>query len=220
LVAWNIADTFSCEAVDDDYVIAIDAIDGEICPGSICGVGGLMATIVADNGETLHTNAQQWKCWNAEGNRDSAPPGNWMAIDFDDSSWCAWPSCRQPPLRVPFELKPVVHRPNAVSYGRNDYDDTHWAAYIPRAVGYPDTAGHVKPGIADAAEWIWTADSEIHNDVYCRGRLKTEDLIGGAATGPVGCHTLDCANRPATCAVTVDCTGWCVACFLILSATA
>ena len=87
--AWNLVDTFSCVAVNNDYVIAIDAIDGEICPGSICGVGGLMATIVADNGETLHTNAQQWKCWNAEGNRDSAPPGNWMAIDFDDSSWCA-----------------------------------------------------------------------------------------------------------------------------------
>ena len=121
---------------------------------------------------------------------------------------------------MPFELKPVVHRPNAVSYGRNDYDDTHWAAYIPRAVGYPDTAGHVKPGIADAAEWIWTADSEVHNDVYCRGRLKTEDLIGGAATGPVGCHTLDCANRPANCAATVDCTGWCVACSLFMSAAA
>ena len=41
----------------------------------------------------------------------------------------------------------------------------------PRKPGYPDTAGHVKPGIADAAEWIWTRDIEQHNDVYCRGNF-------------------------------------------------
>ena len=41
----------------------------------------------------------------------------------------------------------------------------------PRKPGYPDTAGHVKPGIADAAEWIWTRDPEQHNDVYCRGNF-------------------------------------------------
>ena len=55
-----------------------------------------------------------------------------MEPDFDDSSW-----------------------PNAATWGRNDADDSHWGPFIPQPVGYPDTAGHVKPGIADDAEWIW-----------------------------------------------------------------
>ena len=153
--AWNMADTWKCVAVNNDYVIAIDGVDGEVCPGQVCGVGGLMATIVADNGEVLNTDTT-WKCWNAEGHRDTQPPGNWMEVDFDDSLW-----------------------PNAASYGRNDGDETHWSAYVPMPIGYPATAGHVKPGIADNAEWIWSADPETHNDVYCRGKFHRSTMGQG-----------------------------------------
>ena len=107
-----------------------------------------MATVVADTGEIMNTDAT-WKCWGADGHRTTAPPADWMMSDFDDSSW-----------------------PAAVAWGRNDGDDTHWAAFIPMPAGYPATAGHVKPGIADDAEWIWTGDAESHNDVYCRGKLR------------------------------------------------
>jgi hypothetical protein len=85
--AWNIADTWACDAIDNNYVIAIDGMDGEICPGRTCGVGGLMATVVADNGDVMNSDAT-WKCWNAEGHADTRPPGNWMEYDFDDSAWC------------------------------------------------------------------------------------------------------------------------------------
>ena len=95
-----------------------------------------------------------WKCWNAEGHADTRPPGNWMEYGFDDSAW-----------------------PNAVPYGRNDADDTHWSAYIPRKPGYPETSGHVKPGISDEAECIWTADPEVHNDVFCRGNFYSGDRL-------------------------------------------
>ena len=163
--AWNMADTWKCVAVNNDYVIAIDGVDGEVCPGQVCGVGGLMATIVADNGEVLNTDTT-WKCWNAEGHRDTQPPGNWMEVDFDDSLW-----------------------PNAASYGRNDGDETHWAAYIPMPIGYPATAGHVKPGIADNAEWIWSADPETHNDVYCRGKFH-RSTMGVQVQGPLDCYSI------------------------------
>jgi hypothetical protein len=113
----------------------------------------MMVSVVADNGEVMHSDIT-WKCWNAEGHADTRPPGNWMEYGFDDSAW-----------------------PNAVSYGRNDADDTHWSAYIPRKPGYPETSGHVKPGISDEAEWIWTADPEVHNDVFCRGNFYSGDRL-------------------------------------------
>ena len=57
-------------------------------------------------------------------------------------------------------------------------------------VGYSDTAGHVKPGIADAAEWIWTDNPETHNDVYCRGRFHEGVRSTSDETGPIRCEDI------------------------------
>ena len=76
------------------------------------------------------------------------PPAGWSDIDFDDSAW-----------------------PSATEYGRNDLGTTHWAQHL--AVPSDSSGGHVKPGISDDAQWIWTDDHEQHNDLFCRGDMRT-----------------------------------------------
>ena len=44
----------------------------------------------------------------------------------------------------------------------------------PFQVPSDSTGGHVKPGISDDSQWIWTDDHEQHNDLFCRGTMRTE----------------------------------------------
>ena len=133
------------DQVDGAFVIGINAYDGEV---NRFGYGALMATVNANNGERMISDAS-WKCIVLEGHQENDPPAGWSDIDFDDSAW-----------------------PSATEYGRNDLGTTHWAQHIP--VPSDSSGGHVKPGISDDAQWIWTDDHEQHNDLFCRGTMRTE----------------------------------------------
>jgi hypothetical protein len=199
--SWNTPDTFDCTSNDGNYVIGIDGVDGEV---GRFGYGALMASVKTNTGETMNTvgvnpyvrgygltqaerngglgldatpelkpyaqierdalamiasGQTPWKCYVVL-NHGDPPPAGWEQIDFDDSDW-----------------------EYAVSYGRNDDPNTHWAEHIPLPAG--STGGRVKPGIEDAAEWIWTEENDQQNDVFCRAVLNAANAA--PSEGPASC---------------------------------
>ena len=215
--SWNTPDTFNCDSDDGDYVIGIDGVDGEVgrfgygaLMASIktstgetmntVGVnpyvrgygltpeerrGGFGADATPDlllpragcetcsrgcEGDPYCVEVQRltdagtppWRCWLAP-EHGAQPPAGWEQKNFDDSSW-----------------------PIATDFGRNDDDNTHWAQHIPVPAG--STGGHVKPGITDEAQWIWSPENDQQNDVFCRGVLL-RDRSGDT----------DTSGQPASC---------------------
>jgi hypothetical protein len=98
------------------------------------------------------------------------PPDGWNEMDFDDSTW-----------------------PTAVSYGSNADPNTFWYPFVRPTEGdktgdqrggnrnglpagardptCPACVGAIGGGITDEAQWIWTKENLLHNDVYCRATL-------------------------------------------------
>ena len=82
--SWSNAQTWTCDAIDGNFVIGIDGRDAEL--GNNQGVGALIATIRTDTGSTFSTDDSGWRCWNAPAH-GSSPPDSWMTTNFDDSNW-------------------------------------------------------------------------------------------------------------------------------------
>ena len=141
---WQSVDLIEFDT-DGPLVIGIDALDAG-------GMGGLIATVVANGQVYPSTSAGSWKCWEGgahSGDDDefwSEVSGNWHGIDgpngwelpsFDDSQW-QWPK----------------------TLGRNGVGP--WGD-INRDMGMDS-----KGTITDDSEWIWTSDENLHNDIFCR----------------------------------------------------
>eukprot|EP01050_Picozoa_sp_SAG11_P001252 SAG11_NODE_53_length_19648_cov_14.691902_14_plen_178_part_00 len=126
-------------------VIGVDALDAG-------GIGGLVVTVRTDDGRVFPSSPRYWKCWEggSHGGDDAADwsqvGGSWHGTD-GPNGW---------------EL-PVFDDsswPYAHSLGRNGIDP--WGD-VNREMGM-DSQGTISPD----SEWIWTADENLHNDVFCR----------------------------------------------------
>eukprot|EP01050_Picozoa_sp_SAG11_P001251 SAG11_NODE_53_length_19648_cov_14.691902_13_plen_199_part_00 len=137
----------------------------------LCLCTALIATVRTDDGREFPSNSS-WKCWEggSHGGDDAADwsqvGGNWHGIDgpngwelpdFNDSSWAAATS---------------IGQNNVVPWGDVNRDMGMDFGDAPRGV------------ISADSEWIWTADENLHNDIFCR--LVISDC-GSAPAPPPTC---------------------------------
>jgi hypothetical protein len=144
-------------ASDGQLVIAIDATDAEV---SNAGIGGLLAEVTIAG--KVFGSDDSWKCWSngeaAADSHDATPPDGWTVASYDDSDW-------------------------PVAAMHSGFADSRWGFGAATACNGCDNIwnhvfGHSNPGISENANWIWTADQEVHNDVFCR---VTIDLTGAGS---------------------------------------
>ena len=139
---WDITSSFTfSEPCDEPTVYAIHAVDAERDESGTVGWGGIVGEFEHCN-EVITTN-QRWKCVAVDDVGGSPTYGTiWNSVGFDDSSW-------EP----------------ATNHGQVDQDNNHWNTYT-----LAQTPPYRVPrdAVAPNAHWIWTADVEGHDDVYCR----------------------------------------------------
>jgi hypothetical protein len=148
---WQSVDLHEFDVQDWAVTIAVDALDAG-------GTGGWIGTAIVNGVEYPTDDSGAWKCfggatnqvgldggWSAvnSGWHGDAPPDGWSTSDgtFDDSAWT-----------------------ETTSFGANGvgpWGDVN--RHRTSAVG----AGGLGT-ISDTSEWIWSADPNGHNDVYCR----------------------------------------------------
>ena len=140
--SWSVADTYKFQApVTKALVVAIDGVDAEQGRG---GVGAIMAQVRISTPHSVGfvTDANDWWCWThgaqAQAGLSAKPPKGWNLPSFTPTVGGGWAHPSQ--------------------YGRNDDPTTVW---------HRVKRGDIK-GISPNAQWIWTADKDKHNDVYCR----------------------------------------------------
>ena len=150
---WQSVDLHEISVTDSAVTLAVDVLDAG-------GTGGFVGTAVID-GVTYPTDSS-WKCLSGSSHGQAGgwsqvndnwhgdpPPAGWVdhAADFDDSAWAP-----------------------ATEYGANSAGIEPWGD-VNRDMGAVDDGG---AGVISADSlWIWSADPDVHNDIYCRRKHLT-----------------------------------------------
>ena len=107
------------------------------------GIGGIMASVTVDGKE--YNSGASWRCWQ--------PSGHSNSIVHTGVGMGLWTNVDEPPT----------------DWEKATFDDNAWPAAVAIAVlGSGPWGGGHNANFPPTAEWMWTEESNAHNDIFCR----------------------------------------------------